>query len=142
MPAGHRPPLLGIALFIGLWALVAARSEGLPGPLSTWYAALELFAEVGELDLLVVPVGGGGLASGSALSLAARAPRCKLLLAEPADAEGAVARSRFYLMPIRSMSDPFEGVKFLRVASIDPGSGTAGKSGADGSGDGSGGDAD
>ena len=50
-------------------------------------AALELFAEVGELDLLVVPVGGGGLASGSALSLAARAPRCKLLLAEPADAD-------------------------------------------------------
>lgn len=38
------PPLLGITLFIGLWALVAARSEGLPGPLSTWYAALELFA--------------------------------------------------------------------------------------------------
>ena len=35
------PPLLGIAL----WALVAARSEGLPGPLSTWYAALELFAD-------------------------------------------------------------------------------------------------
>ena len=39
------PPLLGIALFIGLWALVAARSEGLPGPLSTWYAALELLAD-------------------------------------------------------------------------------------------------
>ena len=69
-------------------------------------------------------------------------PNFPLLAAEPADAEGAVARSRFYLMPIRSMSDPFEGVKFLRVASIDPGSGTAGKSGADGSGDGSGGDAD
>jgi len=50
-------------------------------------AALELFAECGELDLLVVPVGGGGLASGSALSLAARAPRCALLLAEPTDAD-------------------------------------------------------
>jgi len=50
-------------------------------------AALELFAECGELDLLVVPVGGGGLASGSALSLVARAPRCTLLLAEPADAD-------------------------------------------------------
>ena len=50
-------------------------------------AALELFAECGELDLLVVPVGGGGLASGSALSLAARSPRCGLLLAEPADAD-------------------------------------------------------
>ena len=50
-------------------------------------AALELFAECGELDLLIVPVGGGGLASGSALSLAARSPRCELLLAEPADAD-------------------------------------------------------
>jgi len=39
------PPLLGIALFLGLWALVAARSEGLPGPLSTWQAALTLFAD-------------------------------------------------------------------------------------------------
>jgi threonine dehydratase len=53
-------------------------------------AALELFAECGELDLLVVPVGGGGLASGCALALAARSPRCRLLLAEPADADDAL----------------------------------------------------
>ncbi|MBD9424425.1 nitrate ABC transporter permease [Pseudomonas sp. PDM15] len=39
------PPLLGIALFIGVWALIAARSEGLPGPLSTWHSAVELFAD-------------------------------------------------------------------------------------------------
>jgi nitrate/nitrite transport system permease protein len=39
------PPLLGIALFIGVWALIATRSEGLPGPLSTWHSALELFAD-------------------------------------------------------------------------------------------------
>ena len=38
------PPLLGILLFIGVWALIATKSEGLPGPLSTWSAALELFA--------------------------------------------------------------------------------------------------
>jgi nitrate/nitrite transport system permease protein len=38
-------PLLGIALFIAVWALIAARSEGLPGPLATWYSALELFSE-------------------------------------------------------------------------------------------------
>jgi threonine dehydratase len=57
-------------------------------------AALELFAECGELDLLVVPVGGGGLASGSALSLAARSPRCELLLAEPADADDALRSLR------------------------------------------------
>ncbi|PTS84275.1 nitrate ABC transporter, permease protein [Pseudomonas sp. HMWF032] len=38
------PPLLGIALFIGVWALIASKSEGLPGPVSTWAAALKLFA--------------------------------------------------------------------------------------------------
>lgn len=38
-------PLLGIALFLAIWALIAARSEGLPGPLSTWYSALELFRD-------------------------------------------------------------------------------------------------
>ena len=42
---------------------------------------------------------------------------------EPSDQQGAVAAERFYLMPILSMKDPFEGVKFLEVASIDPGSG-------------------
>ncbi|WP_414704106.1 nitrate ABC transporter permease [Pseudomonas sp. UBA2684] len=39
------PPLLGIVLFIGVWSLIAVKSEGLPGPLSTWLAALELFAD-------------------------------------------------------------------------------------------------
>ncbi len=40
---------------------------------------------------------------------------------EPSEKEGAVDASRFYLMPILAMNDPFEGVKFLEVASIDPG---------------------
>lgn len=44
-----------------------------------------------------------------------------VIAAEPADSQGAVAASRFYLMPILDMTDPFEGVKFLKVASIDPG---------------------
>ncbi len=37
-------PALGIALFLAVWAFIAARSEGLPGPLATWYSALELFS--------------------------------------------------------------------------------------------------
>ncbi|MEG2172609.1 MAG: vWA domain-containing protein [Desulfovibrionaceae bacterium] len=44
-----------------------------------------------------------------------------IVAAEPPDSQGAVAASRFYLMPILAMTDPFEGVKFLQVASIDPG---------------------
>ena len=46
-------------------------------------AAKELFDEVGELDVLFVPLGGGGLLSGTALSTRALAPRCKLYGVEP-----------------------------------------------------------
>ena len=46
-------------------------------------AAKELFEEVGELDYLLVPVGGGGLISGSALSAKALSPQCKVIGIEP-----------------------------------------------------------
>jgi threo-3-hydroxy-L-aspartate ammonia-lyase len=46
-------------------------------------AARELFEEVGPLDVLFVPLGGGGLLSGSALSTRALAPDCKLYGVEP-----------------------------------------------------------
>jgi threonine dehydratase len=46
-------------------------------------AALELFDEVGELDLLFTPLGGGGLLSGSALAAKALSPRCKVYGVEP-----------------------------------------------------------
>jgi threo-3-hydroxy-L-aspartate ammonia-lyase len=46
-------------------------------------AARELFEEVGPLDALLVPLGGGGLLSGSALSTRALAPDCKLYGVEP-----------------------------------------------------------
>jgi serine/threonine-protein kinase PpkA len=44
-----------------------------------------------------------------------------VLAHEPLDAQGAVAKNRFYLMPIQDMKEPFSGAKFLQVASIDPG---------------------
>jgi len=46
-------------------------------------AARELFEEVGELDALFVPLGGGGLLSGTALATRALSPRCKLYGVEP-----------------------------------------------------------
>ena len=49
-------------------------------------AALELLNATGPLDALVVPVGGGGLASGTAIAAAAVAPHCEVFLAEPAGA--------------------------------------------------------
>lgn len=46
-------------------------------------AALELFDETGPLDYLFVPVGGGGLISGSALAAQLRAPNCRIIGVEP-----------------------------------------------------------
>lgn len=46
-------------------------------------AALELLNEVGVLDVLIVPCGGGGLISGSALSANALCPDCHVIGVEP-----------------------------------------------------------
>jgi threonine dehydratase len=46
-------------------------------------AALELFEEAGPLDLLLTPVGGGGLLSGSALAAAVLSPACRVIGVEP-----------------------------------------------------------
>jgi len=50
-------------------------------------AALELLHAAGPLDVLVVPVGGGGLASGTALALQYASPSTHLVLAEPRGAD-------------------------------------------------------
>jgi threo-3-hydroxy-L-aspartate ammonia-lyase len=54
-------------------------------------AALELFDEIGELDYLFVPVGGGGLISGSALAAHLRAPTCRVIGVEPESGGDATA---------------------------------------------------
>ena len=56
-------------------------------------AALELLTAHPGLDALVVPLGGGGLAAGTALAMRALAPRCRLYLAEP---EGAADGARSF----------------------------------------------
>ena len=56
-------------------------------------AALELLTAHPDLDALVVPLGGGGLAAGTALAMRALAPRCQLYLAEP---EGAADGARSF----------------------------------------------
>jgi threonine dehydratase len=47
-------------------------------------AAKELFEEVDALDILVVPLGGGGLLAGSILSAKALSPGCRVFGVEPA----------------------------------------------------------
>ncbi len=46
-------------------------------------AAKELFEEVGALDVLLTPCGGGGLLSGSALAARALSPGCRVIGVEP-----------------------------------------------------------
>lgn len=46
-------------------------------------AGAELLEDVGSLDLLLVPCGGGGLLSGSALAVRARCPGCRVIGVEP-----------------------------------------------------------
>jgi len=47
-------------------------------------AAAELFEETGALDVLLVPLGGGGLLSGCGLAAALAAPGCRVVGVEPA----------------------------------------------------------
>ncbi len=39
------PPVLGMGLFVALWAVLASTRHDLPGPLSTWHSAVELFSD-------------------------------------------------------------------------------------------------
>jgi len=39
------PPMFGMLLFIGIWAMVAQTTPTLPGPVKTWASAVELFSD-------------------------------------------------------------------------------------------------
>ncbi|MEG3881313.1 threo-3-hydroxy-L-aspartate ammonia-lyase [Microcoleus sp. herbarium19] len=67
-------------------------------------AALELIAEVGELDLLLVCCGGGGLLSGCAIAAKTLSPQCKIIGVEPAQADDA-ARS-FRTKILQTVTNP------------------------------------
>ena len=52
-------------------------------------AALELMQQVPELDIVVVPVGGGGLLAGTALAVKSLQPETEVMAVEPAGADDA-----------------------------------------------------
>ena len=52
-------------------------------------AALELCEEIPELDVVMTPVGGGGLLSGTALAVSALSPKTQVIAAEPERANDA-----------------------------------------------------
>jgi threonine dehydratase len=67
-------------------------------------AARELFEEVGGLDLLLVPCGGGGLLSGSAIAASALSPDCRVVGVEPKLADDAT-RS-FHTKKLQTVDNP------------------------------------
>jgi threonine dehydratase len=67
-------------------------------------AARELIEEVGALDLLCAPCGGGGLLSGSALAAGAMSPGCRVIGVEPAAGDDA-ARS-FRTRQLQTVHNP------------------------------------
>lgn len=66
--------------------------------------ALELIQEVGELDLLLVCCGGGGLISGCAIGTKALLPNCRVIGVEPARADDAT-RS-FHSQTLQFVNNP------------------------------------
>jgi threonine dehydratase len=52
-------------------------------------AALELCEEIPDLDIVMAPVGGGGLLSGTALAVAGFSPKTRVIAAEPERADDA-----------------------------------------------------
>ena len=67
-------------------------------------AVKELIEEVGSLDLLLVPCGGGGLLSGSAIAARALAPSCRIIGVEPEQADDAT-RS-FHTKTLQTIENP------------------------------------
>jgi threonine dehydratase len=52
-------------------------------------AAMELLEDVRDLDIVMAPVGGGGLLSGTAIAVTGLSPRTRVVAAEPAAADDA-----------------------------------------------------
>jgi threonine dehydratase len=67
-------------------------------------AARELIEDVGALDLLCAPCGGGGLLSGSAIAAGAMSPGCRVIGVEPAAGDDA-ARS-FRTRQLQTVHNP------------------------------------
>jgi threonine dehydratase len=79
-------------------------------------AAKELLEEVGALDFLLAPCGGGGLLSGTAIAASALAPHCRVIGVEPAAGDDA-ARS-FRAKSIQSVANPKTVADGARTSSL------------------------
>ena len=39
------PPALGLLMLLAIWTIISQQSPNLPGPIKTWYSAIELFSD-------------------------------------------------------------------------------------------------
>jgi threonine dehydratase len=102
-------------------AEIAARGYTLVHPFNDWdviagqgTAALELLEQASPLDVVIAPVGGGGLLSGTALAVKGRSPGTKVFGAEPANADD--ARRSLETGTIQPSVDPRTIADGLRTA--------------------------
>lgn len=79
-------------------------------------AALELFEEVAHLDQLLVPCGGGGLLSGSALAAKGVCPGCAVIGVEPEEADD--ANRSFHGKTLHQVHNPPTIADGLRTPSL------------------------
>jgi threonine dehydratase len=79
-------------------------------------AARELFEDVGDLDVVFVPCGGGGLLSGSALSARALSPSCRVIGVEPT--AGDDATRSFRTGTLQSVDNPLTVADGARTSSL------------------------
>lgn len=78
-------------------SLVEQHGYGLIHPFNDWRviagqgtAVLELLEQAGPLDVVMTPVGGGGLVSGTAIAVKSTSPRTRVIGVEPARADDAI----------------------------------------------------
>lgn len=79
-------------------------------------AARELLEDVGPLDILLVPCGGGGLLSGSALAASGMAPGCRVIGVEPSGGDDAT-RS-FHTGRLHTIDSPHTVADGARTTSL------------------------
>jgi threonine dehydratase len=76
-------------------------------------AALELFEQVENLDVVICPVGGGGLLSGTALAIKTLRPTIRVIGAEPAQADDAAASFQAGQIVARPANTIADGLRTL-----------------------------
>lgn len=74
-------------------------------------ASKELLEEINDLDLVMCPVGGGGLLSGTAISVKSLAPNCKVIAGEPSGADDAYRSLKAgYVIPSKNPKTIADGL--------------------------------